>query len=152
MPLSSFRPWRSVWLARAVTAAVLIVGLPLYLRMPLWCDLTLYDLAARNLLEGGLHYRDIFDPNLPGFVWLLTGIRWVLGFGSFTLRCVDLAIVVGIVLLIDRIAKRGGATLASRWWVFAGVAMLYPFVVEMAHCQRDTWMALPIMGAVLLRV
>jgi hypothetical protein len=152
MALSSFRPWRSVWLARAVTAAALLAGLPLFLRMPLWCDLTLYDLAARNLLEGGLHYRDVFDTNLPGFVWLLTGIRWLFGFSPFALRCVDLAVVLGIVLLIDRVAKRGGATPASRWWAFAGVAMLYPFAVEMAHCQRDTWMALPVMAAVLIRV
>src|SRR5438105_3526568 len=100
------RPWRSVWLPRIVTAVMLLAGLPIFLRMPLWCDLTLYDLAARNLLEGGVHYRDVFDTNLPGFVWVLACIRGVVGFGAFQLRCVDLVIVVGIVLLIDRLAKR----------------------------------------------
>ena len=35
---------------RALVA--LAVGLPLYLRAPLWCDITLYDIAARNLLSG----------------------------------------------------------------------------------------------------
>jgi len=135
-----------------VTAVVLLVGLPLYLRMPLWCDLTLYDLAARNLLDGGVHYRDIFDTNLPGFVWLLTAIRWVVGFGAFSLRCVDLAVVTGVVLLVDRVARRGGATAATRWWAATGAAIAYLGAVEMAHCQRDTWMALPVLAAVLLRL
>src|SRR5262245_45292102 len=152
MPCPAFRPWRSVRLPQAVTAVALAVGLPLFLRMPLWCDLTLYDLAARNLLDGGVHYRDVFDTNLPGFVWLLACIRGVIGFGAFPLRCVDLVIVAGVVLLIDRLAKRGGATPAARWWTIVGVALLYPFAVEMAHCQRDTWMALPILVAVLLRL
>ncbi len=152
MPVSWFRPWQSVWLPRVITVVALLAGLPLFLRMPLWCDLTLYDVAARNIMRGGIHYRDVFDTNLPGFVWLLAGIRSVLGFSAFALRCVDLAIVTSIVLLIDRVAKRGGATPVTRWWAFAGVAMLYPFAVEMAHCQRDTWMALPIMAAVWFRV
>ncbi len=152
MPVFLICPWRSVWLPRIITAVVLLAGLPLYLRMPLWCDLTLYDVAARNLLQGGTHYRDVFDTNLPGFVWILAGIRSVVGYGAFALRCVDLAIVTGIVLLIDHLAKRGGATLATRWWAIVGVSLLYPFAVEMAHCQRDTWMALPILGAVLLRL
>ena len=88
MPSTLLRPWRSVWLPRIITAALLVAGIPLFLRMPLWCDLTLYDLAARNLLEGGRHYVDVFDTNLPGFVWVLAGIRAVLGFSSFALRCV----------------------------------------------------------------
>ena len=152
MPASLSRPWRSVWLPRAVTAIVLIVGLPLYLRMPLWCDLTLYDLAARNLLDGGVHYRDVFDTNFPGFVWLLTGIRWLIGFGAFPLRCVDLAIVTAIIILVDRVARRGGATPWARWWAIAGATLLYLSSVEMAHCQRDTWMALPAVVALLLRL
>jgi hypothetical protein len=135
-----------------VTAALLLAGLPLFLRTPLWCDLTLYDLAARNLLEGGVHYRDVFDTNLPGFVWALAAVRGLGGFDPVVLRVVDLLVMAGIVLLLDRVAKRGGATPAARWWMIAGVAALYPFAVEMAHCQRDTWMALPILAAVLLRV
>jgi hypothetical protein len=143
---------RSVWLPRVVTGIVLLVGLPLFLRMPLWCDVTLYDVAAANLLDGGVHYRDVFDTNLPGFVWLLTGIRAMFGFGAFPLRCVDLAIVTGVVILVDRLAKRGGATLATRWWAIAGAAVLYLGSVEMVHAQRDIWMALPVLGALVLRL
>src|SRR5437867_1216913 len=107
MPSFSVRPWRSVRLPQAVTFVALVVGLPLYLRTPLWCDITLYDVAARNLLWGGAHYRDVFDTNLPGFVWMLTAFRWAIGFSPIAVRCVDLAFVAAIVFLIDRLAKRG---------------------------------------------
>jgi hypothetical protein len=110
MPRFSFRPCESVRLPQLVTLIALAVGLPLYLRAPLWCDITLYDIAARNLLQGGAHYRDVFDTNLPGYVWILTAIRGVLGFSTVALRCVDLAFLAATVLVIDRIARRGGAT------------------------------------------
>jgi hypothetical protein len=146
------RPGWSVRLPQAVAVVALLVGLPLYLRMPLWGDLTLYDAAARNMLQGGVHYRDVFDTNLPGIAWLVTGIRWAFGFGTVALRCADLAVVAAIVLLLDRVARRGGATPVARWWAIAGVALLYPSAVEMAHVQRDTWMALPALAALLLRL
>lgn len=145
-------PWRSVWLPRSLAGVALIAGLPLYLRSPLWCDVTLYDLAVRNLQEGGVHYRDLFDTNLPGFVWLLSGLRWLFGSGSVVVRLADLAIVAGVVVLIDRLAKWGGATRASRWWALAGIAFLYPFSVELVHAQRDVWMTLPALMAILFRV
>lgn len=152
MPRSVPLPWRSVWLPRVAVGFALLVGLPLYLRMPVWCDITLYEVAARNLLEGGTHYRDVFDTNLPGFVWLLTGIRWLAGPAPIVVRLADGLVVLALVLLIDRLAKWGGATAATRWWALAGAALLYPFAVEMAHAQRDTWMALPALAAVVLRV
>src|SRR5207248_1926801 len=85
-------PWRSVWLARAVLAAALVAGVPPFLRMPPWCDATLYDVAARNLLRGGVHYRDVFDTNTPGFVWAVAAVRAALGWSTEALRAVDLAI------------------------------------------------------------
>jgi hypothetical protein len=135
-----------------VTAAALLVGLPLFLRMPPWCDVTLYQVAAQNILRGGAHYRDVFDTNLPGFVWVVTALSAVFGPSVLAVRVVDLLIVAGVVLMLDRLAKWGGATPASRWWALAGAALFYPFTVEMAHGQRDTWMALPALAAVLLRV
>jgi hypothetical protein len=151
MPVSVPLPWRSVWLPRAAVFIAIVSGLPLYLQSPHWCDITLYDVAARNLLNGGTHYRDIFDTNLPGFVWLLTGLRWLFGYGPIVVHVADLCVVIGVVALIDRLAKWAGASRASRWWALAGVAFLYPFASEMTLTQRDTWMALPALGAVALR-
>src|SRR5579885_3534706 len=96
-------PWRSVWLPRAITAVALVVGLPLFLRSPPWCDITLYQMAARNLLHGGTHYKDLFDTNLPGFVWAMTVLRWLFGSSVIAVRVVDLVVVLGVVLFIDRL-------------------------------------------------
>jgi hypothetical protein len=124
----------------------------MFLQMPPWCDITLYQMAARNVLNGGTHYRDIFDTNLPGFVWAMTAVYAVFGPNPVVLRVLDALIVTGIVVLLDRLAKRGGATPAARWWAVAGIVLFYPFVMQMAHIQRDTWMMLPILGAVALRL
>ena len=150
-PTLRWVPWRSVGLARAVTAGAVFFGVPLFLRMPPWCDVTLYDVAARNLLEGGVHYRDVFDTNLPGFVWALTAIRAVLGWSVEALRVIDLAIVSGIVWQLDRLAARAGASRAARAWSVAGMAVFYLFTSEFNHCQRDVWMLLPALGAVSVR-
>ena len=141
-----------MWLARVVLVAALAAGVPPFLRMPPWCDLTLYDVAARSLLAGGVHYRDVFDTNMPGFVWALTAVRVTLGWSVEAARAVDLLIVAGAVLLLDRLAARAGADRAARAWAVAGAAMFYPFTSEFNHCQRDVWMLLPALAAVAVRV
>jgi hypothetical protein len=152
MPEQNRMPWRSARLPQLLTLLALAVGLPLFLRSPPWCDITLYQLAARNLVHGGVHYRDLFDTNLPGYVWIVTAIYWLCGPNTLVLRLVDLAVVAGIVALGDRCAKWGGASAAARWWAVAGAALFYPFVTEGAHAQRDAWMLLPALAATALRV
>ena len=68
--------------AWGVLALLLAVNVPLFLCMPLTDDTTLYDLQARNLMQGGVMYRDIFEPNLPGVVWVHIAIRSLLGTSS----------------------------------------------------------------------
>ncbi len=134
-----------------VAVAALVAGVPLFLRMPPWCDLTLYDLAAQNLLRGGVHYRDVFDTNLPGFAWLLAGLQAVLGRGVEAVRAVDLCVVAAITALLDRFAAWGGGSRGARAWMAAGVALFYPFTSEFNHAQRDIWMFLPALAAVAWR-
>lgn len=134
-----------------VAAAALVVGVPLFLRMPPWCDLTLYDLAAQNLLRGGVHYRDVFDTNLPGFVWALAAVQAVLGRSTEAVRAVDLVVVAGIAVLLDRFAAWGGASRGARAWLLAGIALFYPYTSEFNHAQRDIWMLLPALAAVAWR-
>lgn len=144
--------WRLAWPAWALAVVFTAAGVPLFLRMPPWCDLTLYDLAARNVLHGGVHYRDVFDTNLPGFVWLLAGVRAAFGWSTEAVRAVDLAIVAGIVWLLARFARRAGAAPAAVAWMVAGAAFFYPFTTEFNHAQRDVWMLLPALVATLLRL
>jgi hypothetical protein len=154
---TEFVPTRLFALVRQTLPVALIVlavgvGVPLFLRTPLWCDVTLYDLAARNVLTGGVHYRDLFDTNTPGFVWLLAGIRAVVGWSSEGLRAVDLLFFTGTTLTLCRLAKLAGASGLNRLWLAAGCACFYLFTHEMAHAQRDVWLALPAFLAVLVRL
>lgn len=136
-------PWRWAWLGWAVALALLIAGGPLFLRMPLWTDANLYDVAAQNLLRGGVHYRDVFDTNLPGFVWLLTGLRAALGPSIEAARAVDLLVFGLIVGLVMRWARWGGASAAEQAWAVAASVAFYLFISEFNHLQRDVWMMLP---------
>jgi hypothetical protein len=131
-----------------ITLILVLIGVPLFLRSPLWCDITLYDVAARNILTGGTHYRDVFDTNTPGYVWLLAGIRTLVGWSSEALLLVDLLFVTGILFLLDRLARWGGAGPLHRRWLLAGSVGFYLFTHEMIHAQRDVWLTLPALAAV----
>jgi hypothetical protein len=145
------RDWPTIvgWLT---AVAFLVVGVPLFLRMPLWCDVTLYQISARNMLAGGVHYRDVFDTNPPGFGWMLCGVRVLLGTSSEAVRFVDLAIVVAITAFLVILARSAGATSAGVAWMTAAIAAFYPFIHEFNHIQRDVWMMLPAVAAIGLRL
>ncbi len=134
-----------------VFACLLVAGLPLFLRMPLWIDVTLYDLATRAVLAGGTHYRDVFDTNPPGFVWALCLVRTVLGPSSEALRAADLAVVGIVMMMLFGWARAAGATPAGIAWAAAGAAAFYLYLSEFNHCQRDVWMMLPAVAAATYR-
>lgn len=141
-------PAEDRWTPSALAAVfvlllAVVIGTPIYVRMPPWPDLTLYQEAAANLLAGGVHYRDVFDTNLPGFVWIVTAIRAVFGGGSTPARAIDLVVVAGIAAVLAAWLRRCGASRAAALWCCAGIALLYPFTYEFCHVQRDTWMLLP---------
>ena len=52
-PPARRRPWRSAALGWAVAAAVLVAGVPPFLCMPPWNDVTLHDMAEAPRAEGG---------------------------------------------------------------------------------------------------
>lgn len=84
-------------------AAVVVVGVPIFIRTPVWVDVTYHDLSAWNILHGGVHYRDVFETNLPGMVWLHALLRPVIGWSHEAIRVVDLFVFGLVVLLLTRI-------------------------------------------------
>ncbi len=144
------RRWPQIlaWLALLL---LLVAGLPIFLCMPLWGDVTLYDLAARNILRGGIHYRDIFDTNLPGMVWLHCAIRSVFGWHSETLRAVDFLVFASIAWLLVRWLRPQGLIGAGSVWMATALIAYYFSTTEWSHCQRDTWMLLPALAALYVR-
>jgi len=145
------RSFRSTWGWLAV-AILVIANVPLMLCMPLPADAALYDLQAKTALTGGILYRDIVEPNLPGIVWCHMAIRSAFGWSEAALKWVDLVVVAGIVSLLLRLIGRtspGQSVLAA----FAFVAIgFYCSTPEWVHCQRDIWLMLPALGAFSLRV
>jgi hypothetical protein len=139
-----FWPWRSPRLGWTVSILALIVGVPLFVCKPPWNDVTLHDIAARSILLGGVHYRDVFDTNLPGIDWSMAAIRFTCGWSNEALRIWDLLIVAASVAFLAKVANQRSA------WFAAAVAMWYPFTSEFNHCQRDVWMLLPASAAVLV--
>ena len=130
---------------------VLVAFTPLFLCMPLWVDATHYDICARNLLEGGVHYRDTLDPNFPGVVWIHVAVRQVFGWSSEALRAFDLAIFSGIVWLVWRLLTVAAAAPAVRVWAAVALYGFYFSLPETCHCQRDVWMLFFAMLALQLR-
>jgi hypothetical protein len=145
-------PWRSAAAGWAVAALALSAAAPLFLCMPPWADVTLYDVAARNVLRGGVHYRDVFDTNTPGMVWAMAAVRVALGWSYEALRAVDLAVMAAAVWLLAGWVRRAGGTAASAAWLAAAAALWYPFTSEFCHVQRDGWMLLPALAAGRLRL
>lgn len=134
-----------------VLAALLVVGLPLHVCMPPWLDVTLYDMAARTVLRGGVHYRDIYDNNLPGIVWIHMTIRGLFGYRSEVIRIADMVIVGTSMYLLTRWLAFSGASRLVRIWAAVILIFFYFSTPESCHCQRDVWMLLPALGALTLR-
>jgi hypothetical protein len=128
------------------------LGLPLFLRMPLFFDTLHYDICARKVLRGGALYRDVFDNNLPGAIWAQVAVRAVFGWRSEVLRLADFSCMAVVVLMLLRwVPTEGGRGGAARVGAAAALAFYYLFAPEFCHCQRDGWMLLPAVAALCLR-
>jgi hypothetical protein len=130
---------------------VLVAGVPLFLCMPPWNDVTLHDMVARTILRGGVLYRDVFDTNLPGIDWCMALIRGLFGWSYEVLRAVDLLVIGAAVFVLCGWVRRCGATQYAVAWFVAAAALFYPFLSEFCHVQRDPWMMLPAVIAARLR-
>src|SRR5262249_45264595 len=112
------RSWRLGWLALAL---LLVAAVPLPVCMPLFSDVIQHDLSARIVLQGGVHYRDVFDTNPPGIVWIHVALRSLLGWSSEAFRLADLANVSAIIWLLVRWLRLLGRSPAGVVWAAVGV-------------------------------
>ncbi|MBA4188297.1 MAG: hypothetical protein C0467_09855 [Planctomycetaceae bacterium] len=151
-PHCRFVPWRSAGAGWIVAVLALVVGVPFFLCLPPWVDVTLYDMATRSILRGGVYYRDIFDTNLPGISWAMAAVRFLFGWSYEALRAVDLLVIAAEVALLLGWVRRAGASASSVAWLAAAVALFYPYSSEFSHMQRDSWMLLPALVAARMRL
>lgn len=134
-----------------LVALVVLAG-PLFLRMPLTNDAVLYDLQTRLFSEGAVPYRDILEPNLPGVFWVHSLVRAWLGDSSEMLRLFDLLVVSAVAFLLGKLSRMSGANTRSALWLGIAVLAFHLGNTEWCHCQRDTWMLLPLLSATILRL
>lgn len=139
------------WAALAALGLLLLIGLPQFVRMPLYCDTTHWDVCARSMLHGGVFYRDTFETNLPGMVWPHMAVRALFGWSPEALRVADLVVLGGVLALMLRGLQQAGMSSVSRLWTAVALVGFYFSVGEDCHCQRDLWMLLPAALALRLR-
>lgn len=124
---------------------------PLFVSKPLTSDTVLYDLQADAVLQGGVAYRDIFEPNLPGAIWAHMVIRSVIGRSSEAIRIFDLVILFTNLWLLSLWLKRCNVGLVARLLTATMLLLFYASMSEWCHCQRDSWMLLPTLCGLFLR-
>ncbi len=130
---------------------LLVTNVPLFLCMPLTDDAAMFDLQAGNLLAGGVLYRDIVEPNLPGVIWIQAVVRATLGTSPLALRAVDLLWFSVFVALCRHWLASSGATRAAQAWLVFVLLVCYFSLSEWCHCQRDVWLLVPGLAGLILR-
>jgi len=136
----------STLLGLTTLTLLLIVGVPIFLCMPVWFDTYHYDICIRTWQRGGVLYRDVFDNNLPGIIWLQGAVRLLVGWRTDAIRIVDLIFFsVGVLLLLRWVAR------GARVWTAVALYAFYLFTPESCPCERDMWMLLPALAALTLR-
>lgn len=139
------------WVSALVFVALLVLCVPLFIRMPLATDVVFYDLQAETALRGGTLYKDIFETNMPGIIWLHMLIRPLIGMSSDALRIVDLIIFSGSVLLLMCWDRRNQNSVSVMLWIGITLFAFYFSLSEWCHFQRDTLILLPALTALWLR-
>jgi hypothetical protein len=163
----SIQPLSALVLRHGICCCIVLllaVLVPLVLRSPLTSDTVMFDLQARTVTNGGVLYRDILEPNFPGVVWCHLLIRGVGGWSPEWIRCADLLIVGTAIAVLLWVATRpmvGGSYRPTTRWRDAQVissagfffaTLFYLTRNEWCHCQRDSWMLLPVSAAMAVHV
>ena len=137
----------SRWLSASALTLVLVAG-ALCLAMPFWGDQALFTLYARQLTEGAVLYRDVFDVKQPGvFLFYAVG-GWLLGFTEVGIHLFELVYWLGfsifaLSVLQPYFTTRWSAPLVA---VFT-VVVYYCYAQVMDLTQLEILVAFPLLLA-----
>jgi len=130
---------------------LLLIAVPQFLCSPLTNDASYYDIQARTALRGGVLYRDMVEPNLPGVVWIHMAVRSVAGWSSEILRTFDLVLFLTTASLFGVWNARASHRRTTGLWTVITLTLIYLSVSEWCQVQRDIWVLLPVVIALHLR-
>ena len=151
--LQSNNPLCPRWVWVTASLVFLTIAVPLFVCSPVTSDTSLFDVQALTAMKGGVLYRDVLEPNLPGIVWVHIALRSVIGWSSEAIRMADLLIFGLTIFLLSRLLKEcrcGGQQIHTTGFI-AVCTLFYLTRNEWCHCQRDLWMLLPTSCALWLR-
>ncbi|REJ96771.1 MAG: hypothetical protein DWQ34_03305 [Planctomycetota bacterium] len=124
----------------AACALLATVEVPLTLRRPLTADCYIFDLEWRTMMRGGMLYRDIFQTNPPGTLWIHAAVRTLLGTSSEALRAVDLVLMGFVIGSLAVWTRRLGRNRLTAWVLALLLIWFYGSQSIWCQCQRDGWM------------
>lgn len=130
-----------LWRAGLLGGIVLIALA--YLRWPLWPDHSLYLIMGRYWFEGILPYRDVFEQNWPGNIWIAQVTLLLFGDTPLAVRLFDLLWQTATGTVLYLLSRR----YFNQPWR-AGCVILY-FSIYLAAtfgttATRDTFASLPL--------
>ena len=97
---------------------------------------------------GSVPYRDIFDINMPGTYLFYYLIGKLSGYTDLGVRCVDLAMLAGILFMSWQWMKKFGRHVALCGSILWGLC--YLSLGPNSSLQREYLILLPVLGAVLI--
>ena len=148
------RPLCPAWLSTIATIILAAIILPLFVCAPVTSDTSLFDVQAMTVLKGGVLYRDMVEPNLPGIVWIHIAIRTLTGWSSEAIRIIDVCIFGAILVLLSSLigeTTKPTQRIGAVAMFILACSLFYLTRNEWCHCQRDIWMLLPVSCAMWLR-
>lgn len=136
-----------VWAQALGIAGLLLVAVS-YLRWPLWPDHSLYLVMGRYWLGGLQPYRDVFDQNWPGTIWISQAILTLFGPTPQAVRLFDLLWQSAAGLVLYKVARKFLEPTWARGCLIL-YASLYLAATFGSTATRDTFAGLPL-GLALL--
>jgi len=127
---------------------VTLAALPL-LTYPLGRDQGMYANIARNILEGGTPFVDMWDIKPPAIYYVYAAAIGLLGGGSAPIRALDLVAVPLTMLAIYGIGVRVGRSVRVGWLAALMFAVFYFTETFASLSQSDSLVTLPMAWAAL---
>lgn len=114
-------------------ACILVIGLSALLVMTFdyGRDQSIYALVAREMLHGGMPYKDAFDFKPPGIFLVYAFSRAIFGADQSAIRILEAISLCGTAWLLVVLSKRHFRT-STAGWIAAAIA-------SQLHAQLDFW-------------
>ncbi len=114
-----------------MASAVVLVAAALVLTFGTGRDQAIYTVVAREVLDGGMPYRDAWDFKPPGIFVVYALARAVSGGAAWGIRLLEATAMIATAF--------GLVHLARRWWAEPRIGIVAAALMALVHAQLDFW-------------